>query len=331
VHAARRIVAVAVTALLLVAAPASAGLGEYTACDATGDAMNVEVSGASCQEAQAVAIALAGTPSSAVEATLGAAGWAPLRAVRLSTLDIYDVIATRGFATLRIRRRGDAPDIDGWMAGRELVFSRRKLVPGATPPGDSKLCTSSFLLQLGARRGGLSAAHCAGVSKLTNATARRYTALRRAPQAGIILGSVRRNLARRARPLDALVLAVPVGVGRPSAPVVERYLFQPPWFVRGSARPLLGRRVCFAGITSGPDQCGEIVHPYPGTRGLSCTTITARAGDSGSPVYTEPAADGTVRAVGIANIVFGFVSSMCFVPLEPVLAALDATLVTATG
>jgi hypothetical protein len=36
-----------------------------------------------------------------------------------------------------------------------------------------------------------------------------------------------------------------------------------------------------------------------------------------------------VRAVGIANIVFGFLQSMCFVPLQPTLDALDATLVTA--
>ncbi|MDQ3723721.1 MAG: S1 family peptidase, partial [Actinomycetota bacterium] len=94
-------------------------------------------------------------------------------------------------------------------------------------------------------------------------------------------------------------------------------------------RPRLGREVCFAGRTSGVDQCGRIVRSFPGTGGLPCTTITGQQGDSGAPVYTAPRADGTVRAVGIATLVFGLFQSMCFTPLEPVLDALDATLVTA--
>ena len=142
---------------------------------------------------------------------------------------------------------------------------------------------------------------------------------------------MRRNLARRAKAIDAVVLPVPSGAGRPPAAVVERFVWRPPWFVRGAAKPLLGRRVCYAGITSGPDNCGTIVRAFPGVRRLSCTDITARQGDSGAPVYTQPAADGTVRAVGIANIVFGLVQLMCFVPIEPVLDALDARLVTSTG
>jgi hypothetical protein len=322
-----RILLLAVSALLLgAAAPASAEFGEYSDCVTAGDAMFVEVSNAPCEDAQAVATALMAVPAAGVEAVLRASGWSPLYVLAMDFQPAYDIIATRGLAAVRIRRRGDAPDIDGWMAGRELIFSRLTLVGGATPPRDSTLCTSAFLIQLGTRQGGLSAAHCAGVR--TGSTRRRNAALRRPPQPGIVLGSVRRNLARRARPIDALVLPVPSGPGRPAADVIRRLHSQPPWFVRGRARPLLGRRVCFSGITSGPDNCGKIVHQYPGARGLSCTTIVAREGDSGAPVYTEPSADGTVRAVGIANIVFGILQSMCFVPIERTLDALHATLVT---
>jgi hypothetical protein len=321
-----RIVLLAAALLFGATAPASAELGEYSGCPTAGDAMFVEVSNAPCEDARAVATALTAVPAPAVEAAVRASGWTPLYVLAMDFQPAYDIIATRGTAAVRIRRPGDAPDIDGWMAGRELLFSRLALAGGATPPTDSTLCTSAFLIRLGSREGGLSAAHCAGVKG--GATRRRNAALRRPPQPGIVLGGVRRNLARRARPIDALVLPVPSGPGRPAADVIRRLHSQPPWFVRGRARPLLGRRVCFSGITSGPDNCGRIVHRYPGTRGLSCTTITAREGDSGSPVYTEPSADGTVRAVGIANIVFGILQSMCFVPIERALGALHATLVT---
>jgi hypothetical protein len=330
VHRAARAALLAVAALLATAATASAQLGEYDPCPAAGDARFVEVSRASCEEADAVATAISGLPATGVETAVLATGWTPLRVAANTFEDSHDLVATRGLAALRIRRRGAAPDLDGWMAGRELLFSRRSLVGGATPPRDSTLCTSSFLIRLGTHQGGLTAAHCAGTSK-ARTTKRRNAALRRPPQPGIILGGVRRNLARRSHPLDALVLPVPSGPSRPSAAVVERFIWRPPWFVRGTASPRIGRWVCFAGITSGPDNCGEIVHSFPGTGGLPCTTITARSGDSGSPVYTEPAADGTVHAVGVANIVFGLLQSMCFVPIQPVLAALDATIVNATG
>ena len=323
-----RTILVALAALLAAAEAASAQNGRYTPCRSAGDAMFVEVSRATCEEGQAVAAALTGLPPAAIEAAVIATGWTPLRVAANDFQLSYDLVATRGLAALYIRRRGEAPDLDGWTSGRELLFSRRTLVGGARPPGDSTVCTSAFLVTIGARRAGLSAAHCAGLTK-ARTTRRRYSALRRPPQPGIVLGSVRRNLARRAKPLDVLALPVPSGPGRPSAAVVERFISQPPWFIRGRARPLRGRRVCFSGRTSGPDNCGEIVRSFPGAGGLPCTTIIAREGDSGSPVYTEPRADGTVRAVGIANIVFGLLSSMCFVPLSPVLDALDAELVTA--
>ena len=329
-HALVRIVLLAFTALLIAAATAHAQADPdaYTACETAGDAMFVEVSRASCDDARAVAVAIAAAPAADLPTAIAPTGWTPLRVRGLELQQAYDIYATRGTATLRIRRRGATPDLDGWMAGRELVFSSGTLVPGGAPPRDSTLCTSAFLIRLGTRLGGLSAAHCAGTTK-AGVTRRRNAALRRAPQQGIILGGVRRNLARRSRRIDALVLPVPSGPSRPAANVIERFSFQPPLFVRGRARPLLGRAVCYSGVTSGPNQCGKIVRRFPGARGLSCTSIIAREGDSGSPVYTAPAADGTVRALGIANIVFGIFQLMCFEPIDRVLDALDATLVNA--
>jgi hypothetical protein len=313
-------------ALLACAAPATAQAGKYAHCERAGDAIFLDVSGATCDEARALATALVPVPAADVEAALVAAGWTPLRVAAAAGQNAYDVIATRGLATLLIRRRGDAPDVDGWTAGRELVFARAALVPGAPAPNGAAVCTSAFLILLGTDPAGLSAGHCADVTK-KGATLRRNAALRRPPQPGIVLGSVRRNLMRRARKLDALVLPVPSGPGRPSAAVIDRGLFDPPWFVRGTARPVRGRRVCFTGRTSGADQCGKIVRSYSGTR-LPCTTITGREGDSGGPVYTAPAADGTVRAVGITTLVVGLLQSMCFTPIEPILDALNAKLVT---
>ena len=313
-------------ATLLVVAPGASAAGKYMNCAKVGDAIIVDVSGATCEQARAVATALTGVPAGSVESALLAVGWRPLRAAATGFERSYDLVATRGFATLLIRRPGDAPDLDGWMAGRELLFAREQLVSGGRPPRGASVCTSAFLIRLRTHPGGLSAGHCAGLTR-NRTTRRRNAALRRPPQAGIILGRVQRNLERRKRRLDALVLPVPSGPGRPAAAVIDRGIFSPPWFVTGTARPLLGRRVCFAGRTSGADRCGRIVRSYPGTR-LPCTTITAREGDSGGPVYTTPRTDGTVRAVGITTLVFGLLQSMCFTPLEPVLDALNATLVT---
>jgi hypothetical protein len=143
----------------------------------------------------------------------------------------------------------------------------------------------------------------------------------------------------RSAPLDALLLPIPQGEGRSASPVVDRGVSRPPWAIDGSARPLAGRRVCFSGRTSGIDRCGSV-------RGSSsraferllarrnrlvvrCTTISARGGDSGGPVYTAPSADGTVRAVGIVTLVTGRRNQMCFTPIGPVLDRLGARLVVA--
>ena len=319
------------TLLLSATATASAQqpLGGYESCQKTGSAIIVEVGRASCDDARAVAVALTGVPPAGVEAALATVGWTLLRATDTGYDDAYELFATRGLAGLWLRLPGFAPDFDGWMGNRQLVFARGALVPGAPPPAGAVACTSAFLVRVSGHLGGLSAAHCGALTK-GRETLRRNVALRRPPQPGIVLGTVRRNLARpRTKALDALVLPVPSGAGRRSVAVIDRDILGPPLFVRGTASPGIGQAVCFSGTTSSVNQCGEIVPRYPGVGRRTCTSITAREGDSGSPVYTPPAADGTVRAVGIASVVFGPFQSMCFVPIGPVLTALKATLVTA--
>ena len=331
-------VVLALVALLAGAAPALAQ-SAYVRCENAGDATLVEVSAASCEDARAVAAALAGVQAAGNEAALQAAGWSPLRAAATEDASAYDLIAIRGRAALRIRRSGAAPDLDGWSAGRELLFARGRLVGGRPPPRGAALCTSAFLIRLGNHPGGLSAAHCGGTRR-DGTTHRRNAALRRPPQPGIVVGRVQRNLARK-RPLDALVVPVPSGPGRPSAAIVDRGVSNPPWFVAGVGRSISGRRVCYVGRTSGADQCGEIVSArkrraeallsvFAGTL-VRCTTITAREGDSGGPVYSAPRRDGSVYAIGITTLVVGDTQRMCFTPLRPVLDALNATLATVAG
>lgn len=199
-------------------------MGDYTPCEKTGDALIVEVSGAPCDAARAVAAVLTDVPAADVEAVLRAQGWAPVRTTATRFEESYELFAVRGRAGLWIRRRGDAPDIDSWTAGRELLFSRAALVALAQPSEATSVCTSE--------------------------------------------------------------------------PVVDRGILAAPLFVRGRALPKLGRLVCFSGRASGVDRCGRIIRSYPGTGGLPCLRTVAE---------------------------------QCFTPLGPVLAALNATLVTATG
>lgn len=328
--------AVATVFVLLASAAGAGAQSQYIRCENAGDATVVDVSVAGCDDARAVAVALAREPVERSAIVLRAVGWSPLRAAATDTGAQHDLVATRGRAALRIRRNGAAPDVDGWAAGRELLFARGQLVGGRPAPRDAAVCTSAFLIRLGGHPGGLSAAHCGGTRR-DGTTHRRNAALRRPPQPGIVLGRVQRNLAR-SRPLDALVLPVPSGAGRPAAAVVDRGVSRPPWFVAGVGRPTAGRRICFTGRTSGVDRCGEIVgasrrrpelllSAFAGTR-VRCTTIRARQGDSGGPVYTAARRDGTVYAVGITTLVVGRRARMCFTPLAPVLAALNARLVT---
>jgi hypothetical protein len=339
-RAAAALIALSVLALTLGTGAAHAQTaGSYTPCEPVAPASLLQVSGASCAEARTLATALVAAPADAAPDVLKTAGWAPLRAQANDDGTAHDLVAIRGASALRIRRPGSGPDLDGWSAGRELIFARGTLVGGKPVPRGAALCTSAFLVRLPrGNLGGLSASHCGGTRK-DGRIHRRNVALRRPPQPGIVLGRVRRNV-ERTQPLDALVLPIPSGRNRPVSAVIDRGLSNPPWRVAGTAQPTSGRMVCFSGRTSGTDQCGQIVGrgARRAERVLSifagllvrCTTITAREGDSGGPVYTAPAPDGTVRAVGITTLVVGRKSRMCFTPLGPVLRTLGASVITNT-
>ena len=329
---------IVLAALALGVAPARARAdADYSSCGAVGEATIVQVSGAGCAEATDLATKLVAEPADGAASVLRAAGWSPLRAAPTDDKAAHDLVAVRAGSAVRIRRPGVGPDLDGWAAGRELLFARARLVGGKPVPRGAALCTSAFLVRMpGGSLGGLSASHCGGTRK-DGTVQRRNAALRRPPSPGIVLGRVQRNV-ERSKPLDALVLPIPSGANRPITAVVDRGVTRPPWRVVGTAAPSGGRRVCYTGRTTGVDQCGEIVgeRARRAERLLSifsgivvrCTSITAHEGDSGGPVYTRPAADGTVRAVGITTLVVGDRARMCFTPISPVLGALRATIVT---
>ncbi len=336
-HTLRRPIRATGLALLFtlgVAAPASAD--EYTRCPAVPGASLVDAARVSCEEVAGVAAAASAAPAAESINAMTAQGWTPYRALP-SDAGEFDLVALRGKAALRLRRAGEAPDLDGFAAGRELIFARPAIVGGAPIPNGAAVCTSAFLVRLQrGSLGGLSAAHCAG-SRRDGTTQRRNTALRRPPAPGVVLGRVQR-VVQRSAPLDALLLPAPQGVSRTATPVVDRGISRPPWIVAGPAKTTGGRRMCYTGRTSGVDRCGTLlgrrarpVERLLARRGgvrVRCTTVRAAEGDSGGPVYTRPRSDGTVRALGITTLVFGLFRQMCFTPIQPVLDRLDATLVT---
>lgn len=337
----RAVVLTIFAALVLSAAPAQAQSGVdtyvYAPCAEVGRASVVEVVGAPCSQAQAVAARVAASSADGEAPALVAAGWTPVRASSTDDASQHDLVATRDGAALRLRLDGAAPDLDGFAAGRELLFASRRLVGGRPVPRGTSVCTSSWLVQLrSGSLGGLSAAHCGGLRR-DNKVRRGFVGLRRPPQAGVILGRVQRILTR-SRPLDALLVPVPSGTGRTRVPIVDRGVSRPPWTVIGLGRPLSGRAICYSGRTSGIDQCGQIVSSrarrgeavisgFAGVR-VRCTTIRARQGDSGGPVYTAPSSDGRVFAVGIVTLILLANRQMCFTPLGPVLDGFNARLVT---
>jgi hypothetical protein len=220
-------------------------------------------------------------------------------------------------------------------AGRELLFSNRRLVGGRPIRGQSATCTSGFPVRQGSRVRLLTAGHCAA-DEQTGSIDRRYSALRRPPQPGVVLGSVLRSLFVRTS-LDALLLRTLTDRG--AAPFIDRGASRPPWAVIGTARPIAGRRVCFTGVTSGIDRCGRIagregeaaeryLRREIGAR-VECTTMSARPGDSGGPVFTSPNSGGETYALGTSTLVIGAQSRLCFTPIAPVLDAFDARLVVA--
>jgi len=334
----------ATTLLVIAAAPASApaAVSRYDECAAVPGTVFVGAARVACAEVEPVAATVAAAPTAEAAAVLAGQGWTATRVLPASgeAAGQFDLVAVKGARVLIIRRTGEAPSLDGWSAGRELVFARNTIVGGRPVPRGASFCTSAFLVRLGADKlGGLSAAHCGGL-RSDGLVQRRNVALRRPPQPGVVLGRVLRILGRT-KALDALVAPVPQGEARSAAPLVDRGIARPPWAVTGTARLLAGRTVCFTGRTSGIDRCGRLL----GSSGrfverqarrkfgvtVRCTTITGRPGDSGGPVYTAPTAGGTVRALGIVTLVNGLLQQMCFTPIQPVLDELDASLVTSEG
>ena len=80
-------------------------------------------------------MALTGVPPEGVEAALAAVGWTLLRAADTGYDDSYELFATRGLAGLWLRLPGVAPDFDGWMANRQLVFARGRARPRCAAAG----------------------------------------------------------------------------------------------------------------------------------------------------------------------------------------------------
>lgn len=331
----RRVTGLALLLSVVVAPTASAD--EYTRCPSAPGASVVDVARADCATVAGVAAAAAAAPARDAVSVLTAQGWTPYRALPADGGE-FDLVSLRGTAALRLRRAGDAPDLDGFAAGRELLFARPTIVGGAPVPNGAALCTSAFLVRLASGSlGGLSAAHCAGL-RSDGTTQRRNAALRRPPVPGVVLGRVQRVVARSA-PFDALLLPAPQGARRTATAIVDRGIARPPWVVAGVARTIGGRRVCYTGRTSGADRCGTLrgtsgrpIERYLALLGggvVRCTTVAAAEGDSGGPVYTAPRADGTVRALGITTLIFGPLDQMCFTPIQPVLDRLGARVVTA--
>lgn len=331
----RRPVLAATAASLLLPAAAH-GQPSYTRCTDVPGTSVLQAARIACAAVQPLAARVAAAPATDTPQVLRDNGWTPLRAAPAGR-DGFDLTALRGTAAVRLRRPGTAPDLDGWMGGRELIFSRRQIVGGAPVPSDAATCSSAFLIRWrGGLLGGLSAAHCAGLRRDGTAQ-RRNAALRRPPVPGIVLGRVQRMVDRTA-PLDALVLPVRSNSRRSAAPVIDRGIGRPPWVVRGTADLTSGRRMCFTGRTSGVDRCGRLrgSGARPAERFLSlragvvvrCTTARAAPGDSGAAVYTAPRADGTVRALGIATLVVGDRSLLCFTPVRPVLQRVGGAVVS---
>lgn len=317
-------------------APAAASADSYTRCPDVPGASVVDQARTSCAAVASVALAAAAVPAEETAGVLTANGWAPYRALPAGDA-AFDIVALKDRQVLRLRRDGEAPDLDGFSAGRELVYARPTIVGGQPIPNDAAFCTSAFLVRLSSgSMGGLSAAHCAGL-RSDGTAQRRNVALRRPPEPGVVLGRVQR-IVQRTAPLDALLLPAPLTATRTRTAVVDRGISRPPWIVRGVAASTGGRKVCFTGRTSGVDNCGTVrgtssarveafLRREDGLQ-VRCTTVAAAEGDSGGPVYTKPAADGTVRALGITELIVGLRDQMCFTPIQPVLDRLGAKVVS---
>jgi hypothetical protein len=275
----------------------------------------IQTRGAACPQVQQV---LAAVLQSGDESTaLAAGGYRLLQAHHerpLAGHAAYSVEASRGAARLRYWRFGARIGID------HAIFRPGQWIdmPLAGKVG-YEACTASWVLE---PRGGqplmaVTAGHCAAVFDQV------YREVHGAQTT--LLGSV----SGQAPDLDAEVFTLEAPSGW--AQQVERG-GNPPKSAVGwvpTRDQHKGDRVCFAGRTTGADQCGKIVKRYSlVSKTQTCTDIDGHQGDSGGPVYTET--DGaTTRAVGIVAVVVrrgltGKHRKMCYVPIESILDAFQA-------
>ena len=271
----------------------------------------IRTQGASCPAAQTVVAAV--LQSTDETTALAGGGFRRVRVTRerpVAGHSAYSVEAVHGAQRLRYWRFGARAEIDHtiYRAGQWIDVYGDKV---------HEQCTASWVLQPAAGPPvGLTAGHCRPESFIEAAPVLR---------SGKRLGDI---LVKDPAGLDAGTFSLDPGI--PVAQQVERGERLPltaVGWVR-SADQHRGDRVCFAGRSTGADQCGKIVKRYSlVSHSLTCTDIEDHQGDSGGPVYT-PGENGTTRAVGIVAVAVRKGLSghrkMCYVPIEPILDALGA-------
>jgi hypothetical protein len=263
---------------------------------------------------------------------LGAAGYRATRVARsrIRGRRAYRVFARRGRLRLSYQRFGQVRiDHSIYRAGQHIdVFARIEQDP---PPSTWwSPCTASFVVSVPGQSApvGLTAAHCLdGV-------------------APFVL-PVRRGFAETGGAIDLGVAITPPGE-YPGGLDAGVFSILPEWGVaqqieRGEKAPLTvlarvpssdqprGTRVCFAGRSSGADQCGRVVgREHKKGRDVTCTDIDGAKGDSGGPVYLDPGVGLQTSAAGVVTLIRrkGILGSkkMCYTQIGPVLDALGAAL-----
>lgn len=298
----------------LVAIPDRRALGRPRLSPA---AFAVSVTGADCSFARGVLRRSLGRPDE--RAALQAQGlpFVDVGHDRQAGREVYVIDAGDGGRTLTYRRVGADPAVDHDIlrAGQQLIFGRRRGVPGGG-------CTAGFPVRLAAgARGGLAAGHCARNDADDPVRARVFINIDAGPSREI--GA----LSSLPWPAGQDVLAYRITSRRRRVyPQIERG-DQAPLTVAGSVptgRLVAGLPVCFAGRVSGADQCGAL-DSFTRRDTQRCTDVRARKGDSGGPVY-YPAHDGFTRAMGVVAVSRRLGGEMCFEPIDEALRSVGATL-----
>lgn len=290
-----------------------------------GAAFAIKRAGLDCRELGAVMGAL--LPARDELGALGAAGY---RVTRYSRLKV------RGRRAYRVRARHGADAITyerfgAWRMDHSIYRAGQHIdIPADSSSHEE--CTGSFALAVpGLGNVGLTAAHCnSGPRAAPVERGFAGTDPERPPQLGVVLTPPGERPAK----LDAAIFSILFKWG--IAQQIERG-DRPPLFVDGvlpTAEQRRGTTICFAGRSSGADQCGHVVKCPLVTRvrfrGVKCADVQARQGDSGGPVYLEPGLGLSTSAVGIVTGLvprgFRLREILVYTPIEPILAALGATL-----